>query len=74
MLTTIVLSGLLLVYLMQFSLHHQVVPIRFNFTWNYSDLVTNRYIIALLGALAGFIGKLFIEWFQAKRKIEEAEK
>jgi two-component system, LytTR family, sensor kinase len=74
MLATVLLAGGLLIYIMQYFLHHQVMPIRFNFTWNYSDLVANRYIIALLGALAGFIGKLFIEWFQAKRKIEEAEK
>lgn len=74
MLITVVLAGLLLIYIMQFFLHNMIIPIRFNFTWNYSDLVANRYIIALLGGLAGFIGKLSIEWFQAKRKIEEAEK
>lgn len=74
MLTTVLLAGWLLVYLMQYFLHHQILPIHFNFSWNYDDLVANRYIIALLGALAGFIGKLFIEWFHAKRKIAETEK
>lgn len=73
-LASIGLAGLLLVQVMQFFLHNMIIPIRFNFTWNYSDLVANRYIIALLGVLAGFIGKLSIEWFRAKRKIEEAEK
>ncbi len=74
MLATVLLASVLLIYIMQYFLHHQVIPIRFNFAWNYRDLVANRYIIALLGAFAGFIGKLFIEWFQAKRKIAEAEK
>lgn len=74
LMTTVLLVGVLFVYTMQYFLNHRLIPIHFNFSWNYSDLVANRYIIALLGALAGFIGKLSVEWFQARRKIEEAEK
>jgi len=70
----IVLAGLLLVYVMLFFLHRRIIPIHFNFTWNYHDLITNRYIVALLGALAGVIVKLSVEWFQTRRKMEESEK
>src|ERR1043166_3400862 len=73
-LASIVIAGFILTLVMNIFLKKNIVPIRFNFSWQYNDMVINRYFIALLGATAGFITKLSIDWFNAKRKIEIAER
>jgi LytS/YehU family sensor histidine kinase len=63
-----------MIWLMRVFLNYNVVPIQFGFLWDYNDLVRNRYFLALLGILAGFVARLSIDWLQAKRKMEEAER
>lgn len=73
-LATVFLAGLLLTIIMTGFLRKQIVPIEFNVTWNYQDMMDARYFIALPGVFAGFITRLSIDWLQAKRKAAEAEK
>lgn len=74
LLATFVLASLLLHFTMLFFLRRSVLPIRFNFTWHYHDLMANRYLIALLGMLAGLIVKLSVEWLRSRRTMAETEK
>ncbi|WP_276486108.1 sensor histidine kinase [Paraflavitalea pollutisoli] len=74
LLVTVVLASLLLHYTMLFFLRRAIIPIRFNFTWTYHSMMANRYLIALLGALAGLIVKLSVQWLQARRTLAETEK
>jgi two-component system LytT family sensor kinase len=69
-----VIASLAMIWLMRIFLHYNVVPIGFRFSWDYNDLVNNRYFLALLGIMAGFIARLSIDWLHTKRKIEESEK
>src|SRR5882724_7211423 len=68
------LASFLMIWLMRIIINYNVVPIHFGILWDYDDLVKNRYFLALLGILAGFVARLSIDWLQAKRKMEEAEK
>lgn len=77
----IVLSGLLVVLLAAFYtwmmgvfLHHMLVPIHFDFSWDYTDLQYNRLFIALLGVLAGCFVKLAMDRLEVARKMEIMEK
>jgi len=45
--------GALHAFIMLLLLRNNVVPIHFNFTWNYTDLQYNRLFIALLGTVGG---------------------
>lgn len=74
LLATMALAGLLLYYTMLFFLRRALVPIHFNFSWTYHGMMANRYLIALLGALAGLIVRLSVEWLRNRRSIAEAEK
>jgi len=55
-------------------LRNNVMPIHFEFTWNYKDLQYNRFFIALLGVLAGCFVKLAIDRVAVSKKIETLEK
>jgi two-component system, LytTR family, sensor kinase len=69
----ILLAGLYS-WIMTIFLHHRLVPIRFDFSWNYTDLQFNRFFIALLGVLAGCFVKLGMDRIQVGRKMEIMEK
>ncbi len=62
------------IWVMQICLHHMVVPIHFDFAWNYTDLQANRFFIALLGILGGYFAHLAMDRLEAQRKMESMEK
>jgi LytS/YehU family sensor histidine kinase len=51
-----------------------LVPIHFNFSWNYTDLQYNRFFIALLGLLGGGALKLALDRVHTQRRLNEMEK
>lgn len=61
-------------WLMTVLLHHVLMPIHFYFSWNYSQMQVNRYLIALVGVLGGCFIKLAADRIQAQRKIDQMEK
>lgn len=71
---SVLIPGLILTVVMNMFLARNIVPIRFNFSWKYNDLVANRYFIALLGATAGFITRLSLNWLAQKKKMEHIER
>jgi two-component system, LytTR family, sensor kinase len=71
---TVIVVGELLVRIMNGFLHHQVVPIYFDLSWTYDGMVRNRFLIALLGAVGGFVTQLAAEWLKNRKKIEQSEK
>lgn len=71
---TVIVVGQLLTAIMNGFLHHRVVPIYFDLTWTYEAMVRNRFLIALLGAVAGFVTQLAAEWLKNKRKMEQSER
>ncbi len=76
-LSAVLLSVVLAViygWIMAEFLHHGVMPIRFNFTWNYTNLQYNRFFIALLGVLAGCFVKLGVDRLEVGRRMEIMEK
>ena len=76
-LSAVLLSVVLAViygWIMAEFLHHCVMPIRFNFTWNYTNLQYNRFFIALLGVLAGCFVKLGVDRLEVGRRMEIMEK
>ncbi|HTI08097.1 MAG TPA: histidine kinase [Puia sp.] len=79
--TLVVLCFLLIVllagiysWIMGVFLHHHLVPIHFDFSWDYTDLQYNRFFIALLGVLAGCFVKLAVDRIEVGRKMEIMEK
>lgn len=70
---TILLAGLY-TWVMGVFLHHMLVPIHFDFSWDYTDLQYNRFFIALLGVLAGCFVKLAVDRLEVERKMESIEK
>jgi len=77
----ILLSGILTIvlaaiyaWIMEVFLHHMLVPIRFDFSWNYTNLQYNRFFIALLGVLAGCFVKLAVDRLEVERRMEIMEK
>jgi len=62
-------SGLMLLFL-----RHGLVPIHFDFYWNYTDLQYNRFFIALIGVLSGCFLKLAMDRIAANRRMEQMEK
>jgi len=69
----IVLSGVFS-WLMLIFLHHNLVPIHFDFSWNYKDLQLNRFFIALVGVLGGCFVKLAIDRQEAGKRMDIMEK
>jgi two-component system LytT family sensor kinase len=67
-------ASFLVIWVMNVFLKKNIVPIRFNFHWEYTDLVNNKYFIALSGAIAGLVMRLSLNWLSAKRKIEMTER
>lgn len=61
-------------WVMGILLHHMLVPIRFNFSWNYVDMQYNRLFIALIGAVGGSLALLAIDRLKTEQKIEKIEK
>ena len=61
-------------WIMGVFLHHRLVPIHFDFSWDYTDLQYNRFFIALLGVLAGCFVKLAMDRLEVGRKMEIMEK
>ena len=79
--TLILLSGILVIllaviyaWIMGVFLHHGVVPIHFDFSWDYTDLQYNRFFVALLGVLAGCFVKLAVDRLEVGRRMEIMEK
>jgi LytS/YehU family sensor histidine kinase len=79
--TLVVLCFLLVVllagtysWIMGIFLHHGLIPIHFDFSWDYTDLQYNRFFIALLGVLAGCFVKLAVDRIEVGRKMELMEK
>lgn len=70
---TVLLAG---IYssIMGIFLHHELVPIRFDFSWTYEDLQYNRFYIALLGVMAGIFAKLAVDRIEVGRRMEMLEK
>lgn len=67
-------TGGLVFGVMQVFLRRQLVPIHFNFYWDYASMERNRFFIALVGAAAGFMTQLAAGWVQAQRRAQVAEK
>lgn len=79
--TLILFSGILVIllaviyaWIMGIFLHHGVVPIHFDFSWDYTDLQYNRFFVALLGVLAGCFVKLAVDRLEVGRRMEIMEK
>jgi two-component system LytT family sensor kinase len=72
-LITVLLAGIS-AWAMGIFLHHMLVPIKFDFSWTYTDLQYNRFFIALLGVLAGCFVKLAMDRFEVGRRMEVWEK
>lgn len=72
-LLTIVLAGIYS-WIMEVFLHQGLVPIHFDFSWDYTDLQYNRLFIALVGVLAGCFVKLAVDRLEVGRKMEIMEK
>jgi two-component system LytT family sensor kinase len=70
---TIVLAVLLMGWITQGFLHHDIIPIRFGILWSSEDLLHNFYFIAALGSLAGLITRLSMHWLRTERKMKEME-
>ncbi|MEO7562207.1 MAG: histidine kinase [Ferruginibacter sp.] len=68
------LSGLVLTGLMKLALNKSIFTIKFDFKWDYNSLVFNRYFIVFLGAFAGFITKLSVDWLKNQKRIVQLEK
>lgn len=61
-------------FVMKVFLNHMLVPIHFNFSWNYTDLQYNRFYIALLGLLGGGALKMALDRVNTQRRLNEMEK
>ncbi|WPV68078.1 sensor histidine kinase [Chitinophaga sp. LS1] len=61
-------------FVMKLFLNHMLVPIHFNFSWNYTDLQYNRFFIALLSLLGGGALKLALDRVNTQRRLNEMEK
>ncbi|MFB6455529.1 sensor histidine kinase [Chitinophaga sp. Hz27] len=61
-------------YLLKLFLNHMLVPIHFDFSWNYTDLQYNRIFIALLGILGGAFLKLALDRMNTQRRLDAMEK
>ncbi len=72
-LLTILLAGIYS-WIMGEFLHHGLVPIHFNFSWDYTDMQYNRFFIALIGVLAGCFVKLAVDRLEVGRRMEIMEK
>jgi len=74
--TTVIVVALWLIYSWATTefLHHALVPIHFDFSWNYLDLQYNRFFVALLGVLAGCFVKLGIDRMEVNRQMEQMAK
>lgn len=72
-LLTVILSALYS-WMMGVFLHHMLMPIHFDLSWDYSDLQYNRFFIALLGVLAGCFVKLGVDRLEVGRRMDAMEK
>ncbi|SHL79814.1 Histidine kinase [Chitinophaga jiangningensis] len=61
-------------YLMKLFLRHMLVPIHFDFSWNYNELQYNRFFIALVGIFGGAFLKLALDRINAQRKLDAMER
>jgi len=61
-------------WLMLIFLRHQLMPIHFEFYWNYTDMQYNRFFIALIGVLGGCFVKLAIDRAALGKRMEQMEK
>jgi len=66
---SVIASGLMLVFL-----RHQLMPIHFEFYWNYTDMQYNRFFIALIGVLGGCFVKLALDRIALGKRMEQMEK
>ena len=65
----VLVSAGLMTAIMHYGLNSGLFSIRFNFTWDYGELVFNRCFMVVLGAGAGLIVKLSIDGFQNRQRI-----
>lgn len=70
----VVAFTLLYAWLMLVFLRHMLMPIHFEFSWNYTDLQYNRFFMALIGVLGACFVKLAIDRFRMRQKIDAMEK
>ncbi|MBE9463832.1 sensor histidine kinase [Dyadobacter sp. UP-52] len=61
-------------WMMLIFLQHNLVPIHFDFSWNYKDLQLNRLFIVLVGVLGGCSVKLALDRLEAGKKLNVMEK
>ena len=71
---TIVGLGGVYSWIMGIFLRNELVPIHFNFTWNYTSMQYNRLLIASIGVLAGTFVKLAADRIEVRRRMEKMEK
>ena len=57
---TVLLAGIY-AWMMGIFLHIMLMPINFDFSWDYTDLQYNRFFIALLSVLGGCFVKLAVD-------------
>lgn len=70
----IVLLAGIFSWLMWVFLQHNLVPIHFDFSWNYKDLQINRFFIASVGVLGGCFVKLARDRLEAGKRMDIMEK
>lgn len=61
-------------WLMWMSLQHNLIPIRFEFSWSYAHLQQNRFFIVLVGMLGACFVKLVADRLEVRKRMEIMEK
>lgn len=73
-LLTILLGAGLSGLIMLLFLHRGIVPIHFDFYWNYRFMVNNRLLIAVVGAGTGLLAYLAMSYVKSQKHIAQKEK
>jgi two-component system LytT family sensor kinase len=73
-LLTILLGAGLSGVTMLLFLHRGIVPIHFDFYWNYRFMVNNRLLIAVVGAGTGLLAYLAMSYVKSQKRIVQKEK
>lgn len=71
---TIIVLGSIISIVMHTLLQLSIVQVQFGFSWQYSDLIYNKFFIAIVGCVAGCAIKLALDWVKNKRRIDLIEK
>ncbi len=73
-LLTILIGASLSGLTMLLFLHRGLVPIHFDFYWNYRFMVNNRLLIAVVGAGTGLVAFLATSYLRSQKRIAQSEK